>query len=248
MVICSLSIVPLSPAEEVIHLANGEWRPFVSEELKYGGVFSRIVSDAFALKGVRVVYHFMPWKRGEVKSREGQIDGSIGYGMFDKFKQDFYYSDTIFSGSKVFFHLKSEPFDWNTYDDLNGITMGAVIGFNFGAVFDKAEKSGQIQVTRIENLERLFKMLIKKRITVIPLTVEIGYDVMNNKLFSEEAQLITHHSKPFFNTTFHMILTKKIAKNKDMLKRFNEGLQELKDSGNYDKYVAESLRGGYIIK
>ena len=229
-------------------MANGEWRPFVSEKLKYGGVFSRIVSDAFALKGVRVVYHFMPWKRGEVTSRAGHLDGNIGYGMFEKLKKDFYYSDPIFKGSKVFFHLKSEPFDWNSYDDLKDIPMGSVIGYSFGSAFDEAEKSRKIQVIRVEHLDGLFKMLIKKRIKIIPLTVDIGYDVVNNQLTLEEAQLITHHSKPLLNTTFHIILTKKTARNKAMLRLFNEGLQELKDSGKYDQYVEESLRGDYIIK
>ncbi len=42
--------------EETIRLTNGEWIPFLSEDLKHYGVISRIVKEAFALEGMKVEY------------------------------------------------------------------------------------------------------------------------------------------------------------------------------------------------
>ena len=45
-------------------IANGEWNPYFSENLRYYGVVSRIVKEAFESEGIEVEYVFRPWKRG----------------------------------------------------------------------------------------------------------------------------------------------------------------------------------------
>ncbi len=59
LVICLLSVSVLylavsssSVAEETIRLTNGEWPPYLSKNLKYYGISSRIVTEAFALEGL----------------------------------------------------------------------------------------------------------------------------------------------------------------------------------------------------
>jgi len=50
-------------AGEAIRLTTGEFVPFTSKSLKYNGVISRIVTEAFALEGGEVEYGWYPWKR-----------------------------------------------------------------------------------------------------------------------------------------------------------------------------------------
>ena len=50
---------------EKITLANGEWAPYLSENLKHYGYISRIVKEAFEEEGYEVEYVFLPWKRSE---------------------------------------------------------------------------------------------------------------------------------------------------------------------------------------
>ena len=47
-------------ADEVITLTSGAWLPYLSECAPHHGVVSRIVTEAFALEGVRVNYIFRP--------------------------------------------------------------------------------------------------------------------------------------------------------------------------------------------
>ncbi len=68
-------------AEETIRIANGEWMPYHSKSLPHYGAGSRIVTEAFALEGVKVKWGFMPWKRGYIQAKKGyqwdaQLDGS----------------------------------------------------------------------------------------------------------------------------------------------------------------------------
>ena len=64
-------------AKETIRLTNGEWLPYMSANLKYNGVASRIVTEAFALEGIEVVYSFFPWKRAYALVSNGDFDGSL---------------------------------------------------------------------------------------------------------------------------------------------------------------------------
>lgn len=248
VVLMSLSFASSSFAEETIRLANGEWEPYISEWLKHYGIYSHIVTEAFALEGVKVEYVFLPWARGEDMSQEGELDGNIAYALSSKFKKHYYYSDPFAEGIKVFFHLKSFKFDWNTYEDLKGIEIGATIGYLFGEKFEQAEKAKKILVERVPTDEINFRKLLVGRIQLIPQTMGVGYGVLQSKFKQEDVQLVTHHPKPMFKTNFHIILTKKIERNKRMLKLFNIGLKRLKESGKYDQYFDEFRRGKYIIK
>jgi len=66
-------------AGETIRLSNGEFLPYLSEDLKYYGVLSRIVSEAFALEDIEVKYWFFPWGRAIAVAENGAWDGSLGW-------------------------------------------------------------------------------------------------------------------------------------------------------------------------
>src|SRR5476651_659039 len=111
-------------AQEVITLSNGEWPPYLSAAAPFHGPISRIVSEAFALEGVTVQYTFRPWSRAYAEAVSGSVNGSIVWSGpipgADRAKH-FYFSDVVFEGESVFFHLKSYPFEWNRFDQLAGI-------------------------------------------------------------------------------------------------------------------------------
>lgn len=124
--VCALlaGLTTISHAEEVVKLTNGEWPPFTSKDLKHYGVYSHIVSEAFALEGVTVEYGFFPWARGYNYVKEGNWDGSVTWAPTPDKEKDVWFSDQVFLHTKVFFHLKSFPFDWNTIEDLKGLQIG----------------------------------------------------------------------------------------------------------------------------
>ncbi|MBU2254212.1 MAG: amino acid ABC transporter substrate-binding protein, partial [Gammaproteobacteria bacterium] len=47
-------------AAESVRLTNGEWPPYLGEQLPHKGVASRTVAEAFALQGIDVAWEFHP--------------------------------------------------------------------------------------------------------------------------------------------------------------------------------------------
>lgn len=244
-----LGITHMSQAEDVVRLTNGEWPPFTSQNLKHYGVYSHIVSEAFALEGMTVKYEFFPWKRSYVYTKDGDWDGSLTWAPTPEKKREVFFSDPVFQHTKVFFHLKNFSFDWNTIDDLKGISIGATALYTYGDEFDQAVKNGRIEVEYATTDMTSLKKLLERRIQIFPSDIRVGYDLLNTNFTSEEASLFMHHPKPIQETFTCVIFTKKNPeKSRRLMEIFNRGLRKLKENGTYDKLLKASLRGEYWQK
>ncbi len=231
-------------AEETVRLTSGEWPPYFSEKLEHYGIGSRIVTEAFALEGIKVEYGFFPWKRSLWMAQAGEWDGAVGWETNAEREKDFYVSKEVWSAPWVFFHLKAHPFDWNTFDDLKNIRIGGTLEYMYTQEFLDAERAGKITVDRVSADEQNIKKLLYKRIDVFPQLLDIGYWQLQQTA-PESVDLVTHHPKSFGKHTEQLFLTKKRERSKELTEIFNRGLQRLKDSGKYDLYFEESRRGEY---
>ncbi|MCP4355461.1 MAG: amino acid ABC transporter substrate-binding protein, partial [Proteobacteria bacterium] len=66
---------------------------FTSQKLKKFGVYSDIVSKAFALEGIKVEYKFFPWARSYYTVKIGTMDGSLTWAPTEEKKRDVIFSD-----------------------------------------------------------------------------------------------------------------------------------------------------------
>ena len=240
----------LAMAEEVIRLTNGEWQPYHSEHLKYFGVGSRIVSEAFALAGIRVEYSFYPWARAKELAKVGKLDGCVSWAMVPLFKNDFVFSDTIYEGSIHFFYLKNNlpKFDWATLDDLRKYRIGVIDSFVYSPEFQQAKLEGKLNIESVPNELQNFRKMLANRIDLYPGNLDVGLDALNRELSPEDTAKFTYHPKPLRTTTYHLLLSKKLKNHEVILDRFNQGLAMLRKSGKYDEYLAESRTGAYLQK
>lgn len=247
-----LLLIPLPAASEpgnekmTIVIANGEWPPFISEHQKHYGAVCRIISAAFALENVQVIYKWVPWKRAFIQTREGEYDATAGWMMTPKRKQIFYYSDTIMKSRKVFFHLKSNPFDWNEIKDLKNFRIGTVLEHAYGPEFDRAVENKIITVEKTTAEIHNFRKLLAGRLDIFPQELEIGYEQIRLEFPPEKAKLFTHHPEPLPSATNHLIFSKKNKKNIILVERFDRGLKKLKENGKFDEYMDAVQHGNYL--
>jgi len=232
-------------AEETVRITIGEWPPYMSKELKHYGFLSHIVSEAFALEGIKVKWGFFPWKRAFQNVVYGKWDATAGWSYGPDREKDFYFSDSIGETLVVFFHLKSYPFDWKTYEDLKGIEIGTTLEYEYGQTFEKLSKNGVLQVFYVPKDEQNFRKLRAGRIHIFPNNIEVGYEMINNLFPPDQALRFTHHPKPLIYETLKLLFSKKIERNKKLVDIFNRGLMRLRDSGRAKQIVEASRRGEY---
>jgi len=235
-------------AGETIRIATAEWKPFISESLKHNGVYTHLITEAFALEGIEVEFGFFPWPRAEDFARTGEWDAMATLVSTPEREKVFYLSSVAYSSKRVFFHLKSFSFDWETMDDLKGLDIGATIGYRYGEEFENAEKEENISVLRVSRDSQNFEMMLKGRIKIFPFTLEAGYFMLSKDFSSEDAGKITHHPRILQKADYHLMFPKSSDKSQRLLELFNKGLKQLKESGRYDQMIDNARKGEYSIK
>lgn len=238
-----LSCISQSVAGETLQITTGDYPPFLSEEAAHYGPWAQVVREAFALENIQVEIQFLPWARAYNLVKDGERDGTILWGHKAERYPDMYYSDTVWEGQDVFFHLKSYPFAWKTIDDLKGIDIGATLSFTHGKEFDDAEKQGILEVKRVPSDILNFRKMLRGKIQIFPINLDTGYDTLRKNFTPTEIQLVTHHPHPVQVWTYHLLLSKKIDRNRQMLALFNQGLKRLKESGKYTQIIEAFRRG-----
>jgi len=248
LILCSFGLSSQGVAEETIRVATGEWKPYISKSLKHYGVCTQIITEAFALEGVKAEISFFPWARGERFAQLGEWDAMATLVSTPEREKVFYLSKVAYSSKRVFFHLKSYSFDWDTLDDLKGISIGATLGYKYGNMFENAEKEGRISVLRVPKDEQNFKMMLIGRTKIFPFTLNAGYFMLNEQFSPDNVAKITHHPKILQKADYHVMFPKKSNRSLRLVNLFNKGLEQLKKNGRYDQLFKEFRDGEYDVK
>ena len=145
-------------------------------------------------------------------------------------------SDALLDERFVFFHLKTQPFDWQHFDDLSGMTLGGGLEYSYGPAFDAFLAEGKVRLERVSSDRQNFEKLLKKRVVLYPQEINVGYAALRNTFSSAEAERITHHPKPLLVNRSYLMLPRQLAQSEVLRERFNARLQQFRDDGRYQQY------------
>lgn len=239
ILIC-FSLIQIGQAKEVVRLTAGEWPPYISETLEHRGLISQITEEAFALQNIEMKLGFYPWERAYHLSRSGLWDGTIAISKTTEREKSYLFSEPIYTGKYVFFHLKSTPIKWQSYKDLAHLKIGAGRGFGgMGQDFLSAEANHVIKVDRVTTMLQAFSMLLLNRVQLVPSDLEVGYVLLNKNFDKTKIAQITHDNHIIQLTKYHLVLNKSSAKSVELMKKFNLGLNALRKSGRYNQIIKE---------
>jgi polar amino acid transport system substrate-binding protein len=224
---------------ETVRLTNGEWPPYLGEQLPHYGVASRIVSEAFALQGINVNWEFHPWARSLQLAQSGKRSGSAVWMHNDEREKSFFYSDPVLESGFYLFHRKDYLFDWRQLSDLEKLHLVGTRGYDYGDAFQQAEASGQLRVNRVTSDETAFRQLIAGRVDVFPVDKVVGFDMLHQYFTGAERAKLTFHPQPLRLDSLHLLLSREVPGNAELMVRFNRGLAQLRESGKVAQYLLE---------
>lgn len=234
---------PKAVAEEIV-LSNGEWRPFMSETMPHHGVISRIVSESFALEGVKVRYTFRPWARAYAEAAAGASHGSLVWSKGapgSARERDFLFSDTVLEDKSVFFHRTGFRFTYSGRADLKNYKIGGVTGYDY-FLFDDA---GPVKMDRAANEELSIRKLLAGRFDIFPCSYRVGKYTLRTRFSAAEASNVVAYPAAYNLTRYSLVLPRALASSSGLMKKFNAGLAKLKRSGRFDQYMGDLDAGLY---
>jgi polar amino acid transport system substrate-binding protein len=221
-----------------IRLANGEWPPYSGSNLPHGGCDSWVVEEAFALEDIKVEYEFFPWARGYNLSTTGVFDGTVDWADTPDHRETHYISaEPTTIQEMVFFYRSDPPFTYTSLDDLEGKTIGLTSGYVYNDAFKELKETDTVTFIDSASDEDNFRMLLAGRIDLFPIERKVGYYILSEIFTTEETALITAAKKPIYEFKAYLLLSKAIQGNENRMKDFDQGFQELVESGHYKEII-----------
>lgn len=220
-----------------ITLANGEWPPFLGEQLPNYGLGSQVVSRAFALRGVQVNYVFLPWKRALEESRRGRYAGTLLWSLNADRKNSFLVSDPVYRSKTVLMQHSNQPLSWQTLADLKGKTLGVTNGYSYGEQWEALAKAGTFRTdvgnTDLQNLAKL----LSQRIDGFPCEAIVCQYLIAQHFPPITRQILTMSINHVHEENMHLLLNKSLPNGNWLMTQFNLGLSQLQRTGELAKLI-----------
>ena len=247
-ILIKLFLLPLSlfafTNQELKVVFSSYTPPYVFQKTNNGIVID-IVKEILHKRGYKVKPVFLPIGRGFKMFEEKKVDAtSIIKKSSGLIKA--YYSEYFMQYHNKAFSLKNRDIKLEKMADLNSLH---VIGFqNAHKVLSKEyiqSIESSTKYRELANQKSQVLMLFKGRVDVIVLDESIFEYYKNmlikEKKISKETEVKSHH---FFEPTkYRTAFVDKKARDD-----FNEGLQELKNSGRYDAIYEQYIKLNFEIK
>jgi len=227
-------------ANETVRLSVGEWAPYTSTDAKKGQLAQNIVSAAFKVENIDVVYEFNGWEKTYQDAIDAKSEGTVPWSRTKERLNDFYYSKMPIAKSKtVFFSLKKSSFDWSNYDDLKKYKIGEVKGFKSAKfLIDKG-----LNVSLVETETQNMKKLLSGEIDITTSSYLVGHNLIKSVFSAQEAAMFVSHDKEVYpETGFHYIISKKHPRGQELMKAFDRGFLKLIKSGEFVKIMKSSMK------
>ena len=232
---------------ETVKITTGEWKPYISKEFRHGGVILHIVREAFARKGIEAKIEFFPWARAVKYVENGSWDAmAVTASRHSVEGAAYHYSDAVYIGEDVVFHLKDRTLRGNSFADLKGLTFGAVLSYDYTAEYRKALEDGRITQVVAPRAELLFPMLVAKRFDAFIMDRIAGMYTYNTIYRGKVGDVITYLDHPLSTLEYSMRFARNGEKSQRLVKIFNASLKEMHEAGIIEQYYRDFELGSYL--
>lgn len=225
-------------SNQIVSLAIGDWAPYTSQKEPKGKMAEVIVSEAFKLENIDVVYKYYPWKRAIELVKRGDEVGTFPWYVTPSRKKEYIISkEAIVISRTVFFHLKNLDFQWSEYEDLKKYKIGGTLGYSVAQLL----RNKGLKIEEVPREELNFKKLLRNRIDLAPSDFYVGYNIINKMFTPDKAALFTNHPKSILHDGMYMFISKNIPDAQLLSDKFDKGLIQLKKSGRYEEIIEDFM-------
>lgn len=202
----------------VIYSANG----------KPTGILVDMLRKVSARTGDTYEVRLFPWKRAYEHARAGHA-AVVGVSKTTERLAQFDFSDAIYFDDIQIVVKKGREFPFTELSDLQGKTVGGVLGASYGDVVDAAIKDGLFKVDQDTGQKgRLHKVLLDRVDAAFIGNGTEGFDMVvrsDPELQARRAELVVLGT-PLTRDPLHLAAAKSMGK-KALIERFNIALREV---------------------
>lgn len=230
-----ICLTPISFAMEKVKLASLEYPPYTGNDLKNQGFITAIVKASFKEVGLDISVRFLPWARALDSAKNGKFDGLFTIWKRKEREEWFVFSDELPANEIALLKLKKDNIKFKKMEDLKPYKIGTVRGY---ADPDEFNKATYLRKEKVKNDKINIRKLMGGRIQLVLTDKYLAEHIINTD-FSKQKNMFDWLSPSLKIDPQYIAFSKKSPRYKELLERFNRGLQEIKKKKIYQKIMKE---------
>jgi polar amino acid transport system substrate-binding protein len=236
----SASAAAAAPA---VRLVSGpDYIPFADPSLPSGGLIGALVLAAFAAAGSAVEpVQFEPWKRAYADVLAGEFDAAFPYVRSAQRESEMLFSDAIYDIVTVALFRADSGRDYDKPSSLAGLSLCLPLGYAAALPLVGLIEAEAIHVEHPASPDLCLKQLAEGRVDVFVGATAL-IDLRAAALFGAPSPFRRGRT-PVYHQSLHLVAPRANPGSADLIRRFNEGLAELRADGRYDEIVQRQLGG-----
>lgn len=217
---------------KTLKIVSNEYPPFYAKSSVEFGVVSHLAHEALQRADLSFQHDFYPFSRAVLLTKGGYADGIIGL-WYRASRTDWVeYSEPLLAVNVVLYKRVQSDIRFTQLSDLAGHTIGVGRGYANPPSFMAAGLQTDESSSDSENLKKLF--LGRTDLVLISQNVAEYIISQNPEEYEHVFEVI---GEPLSVELFHFGVSKSREDHKALIKRFNQGLNEMKQDGSVERIL-----------
>lgn len=235
----------IDPDKDEILIVTGEYPPYVSETLTYGGLHQRIVEVVLKRMGIPYRIEYYPWARCMKMVESGEAFATFPWSNSPDKEDSYDFSSPLFHSEKesfvMYYYEPNHDFSFlngQSIDAFKNYNIAGLVGYFYLDVF----ASNTIPLDMSSDETEVFEKLVKNRIDFLPTDRFVAQYILA-KNYSSQIDSFKYIEVPFLDRKwdYSMLVSKSNNNGKQFLDAFDKALKSIKEDGLYDSIVAEDI-------
>ena len=222
--------------QEIVIAAEDSWPPFSNE--KGEGISLALVSAALKLHDIQAKLLVVPYARALNYTETGKVNACWNVTRQPSTEALFLFGEEpLLVAQASYFYAPGSPLDFSSPAEIPDKTrVGIIIDYEYGASFSQHQQ--RYDVIAVPNQDQLIKLLVNKRVDVAIMFDDVASYTL--KTMGVDGNVIKKGQRNHLSDIY-VAFSKNHADSASLAKKLDNGIRQLKASGEYQKIIDTAL-------
>ena len=238
----SLALCTSALAAPLRLVTGDDYAPFTGKALPAGGMLTQVVRAALQRSSIDSSLDWQPWKRGYMKTLRGDYDATFPYVHTPQREEVFLYSEPLFVAEQHIFSRAGQVIEINDVRSMQGLRLCYPLGWKPPPIIQQLLDDGQLRRHSPTGLNECARLLLMDRDDFFISDRRLGETAL--QLTGVPLEQFRRSDSAINSSTLHLIVPRSHPQAAVIIAQFNQGLAQLRASGDYQRLLERNLQQG----
>lgn len=238
----SLALCTSALAAPLRLVTGDDYAPFTGKALPAGGMLTQVVRAALQRSSIDSSLDWQPWKRGYMKTLRGDYDATFPYVHTPQREEVFLYSEPLFVAEQHIFSRAGQVIEINDVPSMQGLRLCYPLGWQPPPIIQQLLDDGQLRRHSPTGLNECARLLLMDRDDFFISDRRLGETAL--QLTGVPLEQFRRSDSAINSSTLHLIVPRSHPQAAVIIAQFNQGLAQLRASGDYQRLLERNMQQG----